>query len=78
MAEVGISGIEEAKLQFKDKPIKSIKVKATIELSESGLISVPKAYIIIEVGKESQGIIDGVMDFFSSDKDKVFPMSSSS
>lgn len=72
MAEVDISGIEEAKLQFKDKKIKSTKVKATIELSESGLVSITKAYVILEIAKESQGIIDGVMDFFSSsDKEKV-------
>jgi hypothetical protein len=72
LAEVDISGIEEAKLKFKEKIIKNIKVKATVELSDSGLISVPKAYVIIEIQKENQGIIGGVMDFFSSsDKDKV-------
>lgn len=73
LAEVDILGIEDAKLQYKDKKIASIKVKATIELSESGLVSVPKAYVILEVAKPNQGIIDGVMDFFSSsEKEKVF------
>lgn len=66
-----ITGIEEAKLQFKEKKIKNIKVKASVELSDSGLVSVPKAYVIFEIVKENQGIIEGVMDFFSSDKDKV-------
>ena len=68
MALVDVSGIEEAKLKFQDKKINSLKVKAMIELSESGLISIPKAYVIFEIGKESQGILDGVMDFFSENK----------
>ena len=58
MALVEESGLEEAKLQFKDKIISSLKVKAMIELSESGLISVPKAYVIFEIGKEAQGILE--------------------
>jgi len=70
LAEVDISGIEEAKLKFKDEKIKSLKVKATLELSESGLVSVPKAYVVFEIAKEPKGIIDGVMDFFKS-SDKV-------
>ena len=59
IAQVSIQGLEKHKEKFKEKKFK-IKVKALIELSESGLLNVSNAYALFELDPEPQGALKGI------------------
>ncbi|KAK3830051.1 MAG: Hsp70 protein-domain-containing protein [Linnemannia gamsii] len=65
IAHVSLSGLTEAINKFKDVSVATPKVKVTIELSESGILSVQEAIATIETdGSKKASLADKVKSFF--------------
>ncbi|KAG0332948.1 hypothetical protein BG004_001029 [Podila humilis] len=72
IAHVSLSGLTEAINKFKDVSVATPKVKVTIELSESGILSVQEAIATIETDSSKKATLaDKVKSFFGgSDKNE--------
>ncbi|KAG0376653.1 Hypoxia up-regulated protein 1 [Mortierella sp. AD032] len=65
IAHVSLSGLTEAINKFKDVSVATPKVKVTIELSESGILSVQEAIATIETDSSKKAsLADKVKSFF--------------
>lgn len=73
IAKVTVTGIEAAKDKHKDKRIKSVKVKALIGLTESGILEVSSAYALLDIYQDAKAkltdTLGSVMSFFGGKKD---------
>jgi hypoxia up-regulated 1 len=71
--QVLVTGLPSLSETYKDKKIKSIKVKALIELSLSGTVHIQNVYALVEVDSESKNKIadtlGNVINFFGGKKE---------
>jgi hypoxia up-regulated 1 len=73
IAKINVVKVDQVLEKYKEKKIKSMKMKGVIEMNESGMLQVNNVYALLEVDPEPKGKIsetlDNVLNFFGKKKE---------
>jgi hypoxia up-regulated 1 len=73
IAKVYVVKVDQVLEKYKEKKIKSMKMKGVIEMNESGMLQVNNVYALLEIDPEPKGKIsetlDNVLNFFGKKKE---------